>query len=544
MDDVEASRNGPHLWRVALAVLFSGAIAEPAAAISINVNGNTAAAGDTKTIVVTLRTTGAEVVGTENHIDFAPPLHIAALPSGDPDCAVDPSIGKEATAFHFAPVGCVAGSSCTSVHAEVLSFENDNPIPDKSVLYRCRVVIAPNAAPGDYVLHNSGLGASDSHGTFLPADGTDGTISVRPAQLSIDVGNVEAGPGGDAMVDVRLNSRGAEVVGTQNRINFAPPIRIAALASGAPDCTVNAAIHKSSTAFAFLPIGCAPADCTGMGAFVLAFDNFEVIPNGSTLYTCRVHVDANANPGTYPLHNSELGGADAAGGDLIATGSDGSLTVPGGGPLVAIDIDSVRAVSNQRESFDVRLYTLDGAPTVAGTQNDIFFDPSTPIAATGDGTPDCTVNPDIHKNGTEFLFLPPDCLPGTTCAGMRAFVLAVDNTVPIPGGAMLYSCAVQVAPDAAVGVYPLRNDNAVGSDPEGDPVVVRGRDGQVEVICAGDCDGNGQVAIFELLRGVNILLGAESLSACPVFDADGSGNVTVNEIIQAVSSGLRGCNSQ
>jgi hypothetical protein len=40
---------------------------------------------------------------------------------------------------------------------------------------------------------------------------------------------------------------------------------------------------------------------------------------------------------------------------------------------------------------------------------------------------------------------------------------------------------------------------------------------------------------------VNLALGVAPLSTCPVFDANGDGEVTVNEILQAVNSALNGC---
>jgi hypothetical protein len=40
---------------------------------------------------------------------------------------------------------------------------------------------------------------------------------------------------------------------------------------------------------------------------------------------------------------------------------------------------------------------------------------------------------------------------------------------------------------------------------------------------------------------VNIAVGNALLSACPVGDADGSGDITVNEIIQAVNNALNRC---
>ena len=39
--------------------------------------------------------------------------------------------------------------------------------------------------------------------------------------------------------------------------------------------------------------------------------------------------------------------------------------------------------------------------------------------------------------------------------------------------------------------------------------------------CAGDCNGDGSVAINELILGVNIALGTSPLSACAAIDADG-----------------------
>ena len=59
--------------------------------------------------------------------------------------------------------------------------------------------------------------------------------------------------------------------------------------------------------------------------------------------------------------------------------------------------------------------------------------------------------------------------------------------------------------------------------------------------CAGDCNGDGEVTINELITGVNIALGNDSVSSCPAVDTNGDGEVAVNELIQAVNSALNGC---
>jgi hypothetical protein len=49
------------------------------------------------------------------------------------------------------------------------------------------------------------------------------------------------------------------------------------------------------------------------------------------------------------------------------------------------------------------------------------------------------------------------------------------------------------------------------------------------------------VTIDELIKGVNIALGALPLEACPPFDRNEDGAVTVDELVAAVSNALYGC---
>jgi len=61
-------------------------------------------------------------------------------------------------------------------------------------------------------------------------------------------------------------------------------------------------------------------------------------------------------------------------------------------------------------------------------------------------------------------------------------------------------------------------------------------------VCAGDCDGNNAVAINELVLGVNIVLGPQSVSTCPAF-ANAEGIVDVAQLVQGVNNTLHGCGS-
>jgi hypothetical protein len=59
--------------------------------------------------------------------------------------------------------------------------------------------------------------------------------------------------------------------------------------------------------------------------------------------------------------------------------------------------------------------------------------------------------------------------------------------------------------------------------------------------CAGDCDGDGAVAIDELVRGVRTALGNLPVDGCSSIDADRNQVVSVSELVAAVNNALLGC---
>lgn len=60
-------------------------------------------------------------------------------------------------------------------------------------------------------------------------------------------------------------------------------------------------------------------------------------------------------------------------------------------------------------------------------------------------------------------------------------------------------------------------------------------------VCWGDCDGDGEVFVNEVLHGVAIALGSESIAACRGADRSGDGTVTTDEILLAIRYALEGC---
>jgi hypothetical protein len=131
-------------------------------------------------------------------------------------------------------------------------------------------------------------------------------------------------------------------------------------------------------------------------------------------------------------------------------------------PIVAtIVVGSTSGAPGTTVTFDVTLQTT---AQVAGTENDIAFDPKARITADTGGNPQCTVNSTIHKGATAFSFKPAGCMPGTTCTSIGAVVLAFDNLDPIPTGSVLYTCHALIAADAGIGTFPLTCSNPGAGD--------------------------------------------------------------------------------
>jgi hypothetical protein len=59
--------------------------------------------------------------------------------------------------------------------------------------------------------------------------------------------------------------------------------------------------------------------------------------------------------------------------------------------------------------------------------------------------------------------------------------------------------------------------------------------------CVGDCRGAGSVDVADILTMVNIELGTRPLLDCQAGDANGDGQIAVDEILSAVSNALNGC---
>ena len=140
----------------------------------------------------------------------------------------------------------------------------------------------------------------------------------------------------------------------------------------------------------------------------------------------------------------------------------------------------------------------DGGASVAAIQLDLGWDPSTPVAATVGLTPDCSVNPDIHKDQTVFAYEPFGCTPGADCTAVRALIISFFDPSPIATGSVLVTCNLALAADASGGAHPLTGTNCVASDAAGIGLPTSCNDGSVTV----------ETTEFSLLTGKQLRLAA------------------------------------
>jgi hypothetical protein len=277
-------------------------------------------------------------------------------------------------------------------------------------------------------------------------------------------------------------------------------------------------------------------------ALVIALDNVAPIPDGSTLYTCRLAIRPDAALGAHPLTSGQVNASDPTGEPIPVVGADGAITVEEAAG-VRIDVQTVDTTTSEAPVVEVFLTALsDEEQNVTTVEHMLRFSPRTPIEARIDGQPDCEVNPSIDK-GAVFTYLPGGCTPGVDCTQVYVLLTDLDDPSPIPTGTQLYSCRLRIEPGTPDGSYILAATDTRATDDSGNPISAVGSIEEIRVSseCPGDCNGDARVTIDELILGVNIALGSQQVAACEEFDSSADRQVTIDELIKAVNAALNGC---
>jgi hypothetical protein len=238
-----------------------------------------------------------------------------------------------------------------------------------------------------------------------------------------------------------------------------------------------------------------------------------------------------------------------------------------------IELSSPIGAPGQAVVIEARLRT--GGAAIGAAQADIAFDGvNTPIRAMPNGAPDCTRDPNLNKQFVA-TFRPIGCA-GSSCNMLRTFVFANAFPIsPVTDGTLLYTCKVDIQLSAPAGVYQMTLSGVALSDPSGGivPAVVDGGGivtvhslptpsarqtplipssstptqpaipslTAIQESCGGDCNGDLEVTVDELLTMVSIALGIQPIDTCAAGDISGEGEMTVDEILVAVNNALLGC---
>jgi hypothetical protein len=264
------------------------------------------------------------------------------------------------------------------------------------------------------------------------------------ADLVVHVGK-EAAPGTDTVVIVDLHGDGIPVASATTDLEVAAPLYWLAKADGSPDCEID--IESGTVQFAFVPESCSDGLCTSVRAELEATppaDDFGVA------YSCQVQVPPDTQAGLYDTTIVAPRVVSGDGSPLPVNVRPAQVSVPQIPKQAQLILLPVEAHPGETVQLDALIQITTGAHIVE-TDLDFYFDPPLRIVGDANGVPRCPLNPTVDKEA-EFDFGPPGCLLNDSCTGIGAFIGDLDLPAFV-SDTTLFSCLLQIAPDAEPGTY-------------------------------------------------------------------------------------------
>lgn len=385
------------------------------------------------------------------------------------------------------------------------------------------------------------------------------TPTMTPGGGAIHLSSPIGIPGDQVTVSATLETGGAIVGSTQNDITFdSANAPIAALPDGTPDCALNPALNKDHL-FVFRPNGCTGAMCTMVRTAVFNVSPpVNPIPEGSVLYTCKVAIAANAPPGEYPLVISTAQLADPNGTVLPNGSIDGKVVVltqlATATPLPSLTVPPTRTLTATSTPSPIGTVTptvtltMTAAPTNAPTATRTQA-PSASRTNTSTATQTSSAGPTHTFAATPSLTSTSTLAPTSTRTGTATPTPTLPTASPTVTGTPTATATPTQDPTAAptrtatVALTSTSTPTATAT-PTTTPVATATPTPTTIATpkpCVGDCHGLIEVSVGDLITMVNVALGNAALSACSAGDANGDGQITVDEILKAVGNGLNGC---
>jgi hypothetical protein len=279
------------------------------------------------------------------------------------------------------------------------------------------------------------------------------TAPLAAAELYIPPVSTETGQIFSLSVAYRAGD--VPLVATQNDLVFSADFVVQQRADGGPDCVVNPAVNKPATSFAFRPP--TPDGNPVVRALVLAFDNLDPLPDGATLYSCRIGTPLRGSGGEKTVLIERREGADSVGNAVPLGAENGRVIVAVTEPDFGLYPDDVAGRRGETVSLAIR---FDGYPgAVRGVVHSLNAYPAT------FGALACGLDAMVPGQA-RFTYEPAGCEAAETCTIVTAEVTL--DAEP-PDQFVLYRCALRIDPDLVPGAsYPVscRNLDARGRNGE------------------------------------------------------------------------------
>jgi Tol biopolymer transport system component len=170
--------------------------------------------------------------------------------------------------------------------------------------------------------------------------------------------------------------------------------------------------------------------------------------------------------------------------------------------------------------------------------------PSASDTPTNTATPDTSATPTRPAAPLLTALSPTDDTIAVTDINQfpASGVVIIDGEQIAYSGRQVVTAAARAAlPQAGLLLHVQRGANGTtpAAHAAGAPVVLI----SAGLPCVGDCSGNGEVTVNELLTMVNVALDNTEVTTCTAGDANGDAQITINEILAGVNNALSGCAS-
>jgi hypothetical protein len=294
------------------------------------------------------------------------------------------------------------------------------------------------------------------------------------------------------------------------------------------------------------------------GDLMLAFDSTLTLPGGGGIAEPRDLVQFTNATQSYTI---QLVGADLnlptnAAIDAVSVTPSGTILISLDISVDAFDDDDVIAVNGTNLSvfLDPAAVGIDPALDLDGIDYDGSGDSILYLSFDGSGTVDGVAFDDedvlLYDITTQTWSLAYDGSAAAAhwpdaadLAAINVVLAAPPTATPTSTSPAPTSTDTATATDTPTAPEPTRTATATPTQPSttGTPTATATATVTNGPRCLGDCDGSGEVTINELITMVNIALGNSPVSACPAGDADHNGTIEINELVTAVGNAINGC---